>query len=374
MPHKKRIIIINNLKLIEMKKKSFLGFFLMAIAIIGTGCSNDQVVETASPPQAISFRTQGGTPQLRATGTTTTYVDAFVVYGTDNQLNATDELIFEGITIARQIDRSFDYNPKKYYTVGSTNAGFIAYSPVSQKVSLDEIKESPLTAGASFNYEVVVPDESGNTTQEDLLVAGATVNPTSSTATPPSSTVTMDFQHALARIFVQAESSLSETVTINSLKLLNLYSKGVFTITPTTDATVTNIWGDYDDVKDYQYMLAPSGVSVEAGSTLKLITSKEQGMMVLPQATTNTIGGQTWTEGEFALELYYDVANIKNQRARILLTDGYKFDAGKQYAINIAFGGIVNVVEINFEITVTPFDADINLPVVTIDVPEPAEP
>ncbi|MDR0864613.1 MAG: fimbrillin family protein [Candidatus Symbiothrix sp.] len=344
----------------------------MAIAIIGIGCSEDQVVETLSAPQAITFRTQGGMPELRATGTTTAYVDAFVVYGTDNQLSNTNELIFNGVTVARQVsDRSFDYNPKKYFTVGATNAGFVAYSPVSQYVEFKAIQTSPVANGISFDYTVVAPDESGNTTQEDLLVAGTAINATSTSDTgTPSTTVSMNFQHALARIFVQAESSLTETVTIDSLKLLNLYSKGTFTITPTTDVEETDIWGTYSAVKDYKYTLAPTGVSVETSNELKLVTSKEQGMMVLPQATVNPSNDQVFDTGDFALELYYDVANIKNQRARILLTDGYKFEAGKQYAINIAFGGVVNVVEINFDITVTDFSDTPALPVVPVPVGE----
>jgi hypothetical protein len=361
-----------------MIKKSFLGFFLVAIAIIGIGCSEDQLVETTSAPQAISFRTQGGMPELRATGTTPAYVDAFVVYGTDNVLNDGNNLIFDGITVARQANtaRSFDYNPKKYFSVGATNGGFVAYSPVSQYVAFNTVNTNPLTNGVSFDYEVVVPDATGNTTQEDLLVAGATISANATTTAPdggPATTVTMDFKHALARIFVKAESSLSETVTIKNLQLLNLYSKGTFTITPTTDATATNIWSNYDEatIKDYVYALAPSGVAVETGG-LKLVTSMEQGMMILPQPTRNPSNDQVFNADtkDFALELTFDVANIKDQKAWILLDHGYPFEAGKQYAINIGFGGAVNLVEINFDIDVFNFTDAPDLPVVPIEVGE----
>ena len=100
----------------KMKMKNlFLGMSFLAIAGLWTGCSNDEV-NTPSEGQLISFHVQGGTPNLRTTGTTAAYVNAFVVYGTDNATQAaTLPNLFNGVTVARQVGGVFAYSPIKYY-------------------------------------------------------------------------------------------------------------------------------------------------------------------------------------------------------------------------------------------------------------------
>ena len=327
-------------------KKFFLGMSLLAGAGLWTGCSNDEVVDTSGGKQPISFHVQGGMPTLRSTATTLPYVNAFVVYGTDNQAAPNNINIFDGITVARQAapNDGFDYNPKKYYTANATDAEFAAYSPVSAKITDAAIFE--YGTGLSFNYEVLAPDATGNTTQEDLLVAGTTV-------VPSTTDVLLEFKHALSRIFVKASNNLSETVTITGLTLKNLNSTGTITVSPPTRSLS---WSNLDDLTDYGYVLAPSGVAVAANlSTATLVTSMEQGMMILPQPIA-----------DFALEVTYDVANLTNQKADILLDNVAipEFEAGKQYAITIAFGGSVTLIEINFTVDVTPFQdiVDATLP------------
>lgn len=333
-------------------KKFFLGLSILAIAGIWTGCSKDDEVDvnTHVDNKAISFRVQGGMPNLRATGTSAAYVNAFVVYGTDDQA-ATN--LFTGTTVARQPGSGdvFDYNPKKYYSPTAADAEFAAYSPVSKKISAPAFV---FGTGMVFNYEVVVPDNSGNTTQEDLLVAGTTVDVT----TPPTS-VQFDFKHALSRIFVKAKNGLQETVIIKNLKLKNLNSTGK--ITGVSGATWAWSWGTLAGKKDFSYVLAPTGVAVKAGlATSTLVTSMEQGMLVLPQETVND--GDDASAGDFALEVEFNIANVTDI-AYIYLTDGYEFEMGKQYAITIDFSDLDNLVEIDFTITVSDFETPI------IDIP-----
>ena len=88
-------------------------FLLIALATAGmfTACSNDDEV-VMNQGNEISFRVQGGAPELRTTATTKEHVDAFVVYGTDDKTVAASlPNIFNGITVARQVNGSFDYNP-----------------------------------------------------------------------------------------------------------------------------------------------------------------------------------------------------------------------------------------------------------------------
>lgn len=335
-----------------MMRKSYLVLSLLAIAGLWVGCSNDdEVVDTSRNGQEISFRVQGGAPALRTTGTTATYVDAFVVYGTDDVAGATT--IFDGVTVARQVGGGFDYNPKKYYSEGAASANFVAYSPASANIS------SPVTTAlatsASFAYTVKTPDNSGDTTQEDLLIAGTGV------ATPSATAVNLAFQHALSRIFVKATNGLSETVVIKGLTLKNLYPSG--TLTGTAAAAWTWAWTPSGTETDYSYVLAPTGVAVPAGlSTATLVTSMEQGMMVIPQATVNDTPNDV-TAGDFALEVTYDVGNLVDQVTYVYLTDGYAFALGTQYAITINFTTTVtNLIEINFDITVAPFTNDATMP------------
>jgi len=344
-------------------------FRFSLVALVATtlfvACSNDEVEPINSETQAISFRMQGGTPEstLRATATTTLYVDAFVVYGIDDVADAgTGDNIFDGITVARQVDGGFDYNPKKYYSAGAASAEFFAFSPVSaiRNNTITNLPTSSVLSGASFDYEVVVPDATGNTTQEDLLVAGTSIPSISG------GTVHLQFKHALSRIFVKAKNGLSQDVVITGLSLKNLYPEGTITGTPVAISPFewTWVWATSGIKTNYDYILAPTGVAVPAGTGTGaapnnvpvLVTSMEQGMMVIPQAIV-TSSPADYTAGDFALEVTYDVANLTAQKAYVYLGNGYKFDAGKQYAITIDFSG-TGLIEINFEIKVSDFVND----------------
>ena len=334
----------------------------LAVALVATGffsaCTNEEVVQpvNVNAPAEISFRLQGGSPETRTAATTLTDVDAFVVYGTDNVAAASN--IFEGLTVARQLSsNSFEYSPKKYYSEGAASAQFVAFSPVTANIT-NPATTSLLTT-ASFDYTVVKPDNTGNITQEDLLIAGTGVSSISSTP------VDLQFKHALSRIFVKASNTLSSDVIITGLSLRNLYSTGKITGTP--GAAWTWTWATSGAKTDYEYELATTGVAVKAGlAASTLVTSMEQGMMVLPQSTVNVPPTNPATDPDFdpttdfALEVTYDVGNFTGKKAYILLTDGYTFAAGSQYAINIAFSGTaLNLIEINFTINVDTFGSPI---------------
>ncbi|MDH6303690.1 hypothetical protein M2459_000022 [Parabacteroides sp. PF5-5] len=337
-----------------MRQKIILGVSLLAIAGMWTGCSNEEDATTFSTPKdAISFRTQGGMPESRATETTKDHVDAFVVYGADTDASNNTTTLFDGVTVARQAGTdNFAYSPIKYYSEGATTADFVAYSPVSKKIT------NPVTAftgTVSFDYEVDVPVATGKTSQEDLLIAGTHVDPVSAT-------VSLGFKHALSRIFVKATNALSETVVIKGLTLKNLKSTGKISSSSTA---WTWAWSDQNDPIDYVYVLAPTGVAVQpvvapSTPTPTLVTSMEQGMMVLPQKTVNPSNDQTFDTGDFALEVEYDVANLTSQKAYVLLPDEYEFKMGNQYAITVAFNptSIPNLIEITFNITVAAFEND----------------
>ena len=324
-------------------------FFFVALAAIAlfTACSSEEVIQPINNEgQPISFRLQGGTPEIttRSTATTLPYLDAFVVYGTDDVYGATNDLIFDGTTVALDINSgSFTYAPTRYYDLGAGAASFVAFSPVSAKVS-NINATSFWTAGTSFDYTVPAPDNSGNTVQEDLLVASVAI-----TSITPS--VSIPFEHALARIFVTATNAANDPVFIDSLILRNLQTTGTLAFAP--HPATTRTWTPAGTLGDYKYILAPSGVVVDSlTNTPTLVTSMEQGMMVLPQATQNTNNDHVFDSGDFALQVYYRFSNLGAQSRYIMLTNNYAFAEGNQYTINLDFAGGT---AIDFTVTVDTF-------------------
>ena len=328
------------------------GFFftLLAAAGILTACSNNEAVQPTNEGQEISFRLQGGTPAMRTTATTIASIDAFVVYGTDNVFAANSDLIFDGVTVSRNLSsgtpNTFTYAPKRYYGTGATNAGFFAFSPASAKI--DNVDITTFTTGASFDYTVPVPDASGNITQEDLLVAS------SGLVVPSATPVSLDFTHALSRIFVTATNSTDDPVIITGLTLKNLITTGTLNVDPASAWS----WTPSAAIDDYAYVLAPTGVAVPATTGIKtLVTSMEQGMMVLPQETVNTNDDEIFDLNDFALQVNYTFANLGSQTEYVLIKDAFEFEANNQYQININFTGLA----IEFEIDVLPFDAPVEV-------------
>ena len=348
-------------------KNLFLGMFLLAIAGLGTGCSNDRVVDASGEKQAISFRVQGGTPTLRATGTTIDYVNAFVVnaYG-----NASVDPIMNAITVYRMegTSTSFDYNPKAYFRTSDTYADFAAYSPVSKHIT-SGLKDDDTNQIA---YDIQVPDPTGATAQEDLLVAYT--HQTTLTGAP----VSLGFRHALSRVYVTAVNTLSEDVIITSLKLVNLYRSGELEINADIENAYESSVSVFSDYKvlwnptgsqnnTFGYVLPQSGVSVASGTnTRTYVVSKEQGMLILPQTTLNANDAKVpGGEDDFYLEVMYklsnttDIVKIPFEDITSLTPDadqGLTFEFGRQYALNINFESTANLVEIKFSVTVEAWD------------------
>jgi len=336
--------------------------FLVILAFAGilTACSNDESLENASKGQEISFRMQGGTPTsiLRTTASTGDNVDAFVVFGTDDVFwpQLRNDLIFDGVTVARTINGNYEYANKKYFGEGATIASFIAFSPVSTKAGIpivDKMAHPSPFFGLRFEYEVPVPEAEGKTTQEDLLVARTSHD-------PQYSTVQLDFTHALSRVFVTAVNHAPETVIIHGLTLKNLIKKGTVWCSLTNGTAA--IWtpsDDPDDVTDYPYVLAETGVAVpglEPGtrpSPPRLVTSMEQGMMLMPQATRNENNDDIFDPGDFALEVQYTFANTNFgiRTKHLLIEHDFPFAANTQYVIKIIFEEGAGAIDFTIDVT-----------------------
>ena len=372
---------------------------LATAAIMMAGCSDDKIILGDESGRPVAFRLQGNLPASRATGTTVYNVNAFVVNGQvyDNDDKPLPDPLFDAQTVARVEGEanSFDYYPKRYYPDAAAHACFPAYSPVTPNVS-SGFKGS--TANM-ITYTVLPPDSvSGNTRQEDLLVAYTKVDGAVQPAdkAPVSragfdQAVSLTFKHALSRVFVKASNSNVEPVVIKRLSLNNLYDKGVLDIDGTgwTGSGVYTPAGSEVDINEgyidapgtspndykvlwspispqtssYRYVLPSSGVSVAARTDMKnsiYVVSKEQGMLVMPQTTRNTgnageVDLDANLHGDFYVEVTYDLSNIKNKTVRAAFRDinkldaGLTFEFGKQYALEIAFSGTAITFAINVE-------------------------
>jgi hypothetical protein len=343
------------LKIKIMRKKDLFGFFLMALAMSGTGCTNDQLAEQESARQAISFRTQGGMPTLRSTATTQADIDAFVVYGGDNVTPG----IFTATSVVKE-GATWLYSPKRYYSAEATTANFFAYSPIVHMSGTGgngafNVKAANCADADTLVYKVPLPASDGKIGQVDLLVAKTTSHPVATTPVP------LAFKHALARVFVKATSLADETITITGLTLQYLFSEGTLIVDGTTTSTGggTNppsgtalTWSLWGTKANYPYVLAASGVAVNKTASANyadavLLTSMEQGMMVLPQSVGSGV------DNTFRLVVNYDIVGVlAAQEAQIKLAEDFTFEAGKQYAITVNFAAN-NV--ITFSVTVEEF-------------------
>ncbi|MDR0542079.1 MAG: fimbrillin family protein [Dysgonamonadaceae bacterium] len=341
-----------------MKKSLVLGWSLLAMAGVWTGCSNDESVEAPVSKNAISFRLQGSTPATRTTGTQLQHVDAFVVYGTDNSddFGVNNKFIFDGVSVVRQAAGGFDYSPKRFYGASANGSEYFAYSPVNATANGLAVKTAPAVSNsviaATYTYTLPKPDKNGNITQQDLLFTGARPAVDLSTG---NNTVTFDFKHVLSRIFVTAinQTTKDGDAIVKSLKLKNLFCQAdiSFDFTNNSNASSYNVagwkWNAWAVTDSLEYILADKGVVVPSATSNPIfLTSMEQGMMIIPQETANTASNVD--NGDFALKVEYDLGNLKNQTKYIYLTDKYKFEIGKQYSIKITFKGTL----IDFSITV----------------------
>jgi len=286
-------------------------------------------------------------PEAKTTATQLANVDAFVVYGNDD---VTLDLFENGATVALQVGGGFSYAPTRYYDDAAAVAAFAAYSPASANfsaVSASDVLGSPST----FDFKVVAPTADGNTSQIDLLFATANV------LSPSAAPVQLAFTHALSRVFVAAKNTTADPVTIKKLTLKKMISEGTISV-PAGAASWNWTYPSIPVRDDYEYVLAPTGVVVPGSTALHtLVTSMEQGMMILPQTL----------DASCVLEVEYEFANLATQTKQFNIAGNTssvtEFAINSQYSINIEFTGTA----VSFSIIVTDFGTpitDVIIPVI----------
>jgi hypothetical protein len=356
-------------------------FALTVFPLLFWGCSDDKFGSDSSSGKQISFRLQGNLPSSRATGTTVENINAFVVNAqvhdkNDYPLPDDADKLFSSQTVARQEGQfnAFDYNPKRYYPDAAEKAYYSAYSPVTGNVG--GFNGSP---DNTITYRVPAPSDKGDTTQEDLLVAytpvigkAVTLDAAPSSRDGFDTPVSLNFKHALSRVFVKASNKNLEPVVITGLILHNLYNEGMLKI----DGAINEEAADYkvlwertdresEKLTSYPYVLLPTGVSVPAGTEDNpvYVVGKDQGMLVLPQTTVNSNNDaeidDTEVSTDFYVEVTYRLSNIQ-RTVRAAFTDinklaqGLTFEMGRQYALTLGFSDAA----VEFDISVEPWEAD----------------
>jgi hypothetical protein len=367
---------------------------LAAAALLSGGCSNDKIIPAGdNTGQPIAFRVQNGLPTSKAVGLTAAYINAFVINGYVDKVDAdrkSGRTLFERTTVSREIGSGanvFTYSPAVYYPKGATEAWFSAFSPVSSRISASDFATGDPMSPSDNRITYTVPSPARGTLkgdvdvapQEDLLVAHTHKDALSGA-------VILQFRHALARIAVKAYNLIDQPVRIHALSLHNLYTTGTLDIdadtwpggddadaidinntrnaVPSEHAGYKTLWDvEGQTRKSLAWQLAESGLMAPVGGNAVQLTADDQALLVLPQTTKNTGNDDVVQDGDFFLEVTYTVGNI-TETIQVPFTDVYKlaptssgeegvtFEMGRQYLIGV----IITATGLRFSLDVQSWD------------------
>jgi hypothetical protein len=106
-------------------------------------------------------------------------------------------------------------------------------------------------------------------------------------------------------------------------------------------------------------------LGVTVGATSELVTTVEQGMFVLPQTTAGDLSVPLNSATDFYLEVAYSLDGKAQTPASIRFADingvanqSVTFEIGRQYVLNLTFGGTGGGVQVGAQITFGDIDAD----------------
>ncbi|MDR1883351.1 MAG: fimbrillin family protein [Prevotella sp.] len=347
------------------KRRSFVFRFLPGLFLSGllllSGCSQDDVSNVPAGSRAIDFRAQGGMSSLKATTSGLGNIQSFAVNAHHSGAGwDADNFLLHGTTVYRgEGGNSWKYSPTVYFPSEETGSvEFFAYSPSGTASVINEGLKNANSLNQEITYKVPAPLASSSATfQEDLLVACTQVPPAGYT-----DPVSLQFRHALSRVQVRAaktEALKEISIVITGLKLRNLYSQGTLSLRSALSgwghnagqAGTTVLWSGQSVLADYPYQLPESGVFVGVDS--KLVTGADQGLFVLPQTTYGDpsqnlpVDDVDKENGEFGLEVSYSLNGSADDITYLQFSDiaandedkGVTFEIGRQYILDLTFGG-----------------------------------
>lgn len=346
----------------EMKNVMFLAIF----GALLVGCSEEEIanVETSSQ-NAISFNVVSNAAETKATpitpsNLTTTDFDvfAYTADGTAFMGVADKAFLHDGVKIVYKGGK-WDYDDPSELRYWPTKAlDFYAVSPASL-VNNDranhytwnfnhDSQQIFYTCLDEYNTTILDSDKHAN---HDVMYGIAKEQ----TRNSNNGKVHFTFKHILSQVVFKAKKELlaNMNVTISSIKIMNLYKSGTFTLpTSATDAPSSSNWAPGLKAKS-------SGTVVRMGEDITVSNdgisiSMDQPLLTIPQTLTawNVKNTETKTKAKAddAGQSYLEIS-CKIQQAGVYLCGsadgdgtiyvpfGASWEPGKRYIYTMIFGG-----------------------------------
>ena len=375
-----------------MKTKNFYGWLAMAVMLVGTGCSTDEVVNDFSPKNAIQFGTYvGRDAESRATvindtklGTDGFGVFAYYTAGNEFSESATPNFMYNQL-VKKNDEGKWAYSPLKYWPNNEGDkVSFFAYAPYTAQPATGDgdtdynigkhyLNTSQSLPSLTFYVHPTVKD------QVDLLWATPVLNQTKQTVADD---VKFNFHHALARIGFSVQAMIDivnednqngtdddatdasgsfenqngtqvTTVSVQSIKLSgNFYNVGTLSYASDNNDNYTASFQPNSftaPAGGITYTLSGTGESGNFENVASNVTIAEQKLnkddsyiMIIPRGFTST------NNQKLNLEIVYKVTttdpNLDGGKSEITNTITKEFfiqsgfEAGKAYNFSLHLG------------------------------------
>lgn len=287
-----------------MKTKNFYGWLAMAVMLVGTGCSTDEVVNDFSPKNAIQFGTYvGRDAESRAHSIDETKLKeegfgVFAYYTDEGKFNAATSVAnFMYNQKVEYKTSAWEYTPVKYWPNEATDyVSFLAYAPHKDAYFSNGIN------GGKIQFTV----DNDVKKQTDLLWNDTKqIDVSKQTIT---GTVNFNFSHALSRIGFTAQAAVDEIDVVNNALAAN------------TEIVINKVVLLGDSILN---LVEPTGVFYKSG-TLNLNNFRTSTDPV-PADWENKVLSQAFTltkEDNFVTDFKLTSTNSKNKNP---LNNGYSY-------------------------------------------------
>ena len=293
--------------------------FTAVIALVLTGCSQDENVGGNNDNNAIGFRVVGKKGQTYATSTEPANFNNFFVWGVWDNAATLDGTFLQKQFVEKNAG-GWSYSPTKYWPAVGT-VEFYAYSPVS---SVNAEYDGSTVAAPVINYT----NPLGFKYQEDFVVATATGDKTVNT------NVALVFDHVLSQIEFQARGLHADLIyQIQKIEITNVFTEGVY------DLTV----GEWDDAEfatlgDYVALpeVSPSSVLYDATAAAPFVYTIVTGDA---NYTSLHLMSGSWT-APAGTAIVIDPSLLEVGASYIALTFSVKDKSGYEYNTNSDSGTV----------------------------------
>lgn len=315
-----------------MKKVIFISALAIAAAV---SCTKSDIVDTKFN-EAIGFETYVGRDAMtKASETTVATLDQFGVYGfytatADYSSTATANLMDHQLVERNTTTGVCTYSPTKYWTNDTDKYTFFAYAPysVGAKGAAPEISYT-VDSDLAKQVDVVYSINNRNVTKASCTTTGET----------PTTNVSFQFKHALARLSVKAKAVMydaegtivtepaADQVYDNTFAIKGITITGAFNTTGTMDLSAASPEWEAEATAGTVYDLTGE-VDQELTAELYDFSATSNYLMMIPTdfSTTNAILTVTYT---------VTYAGVESDEITKTVAVPTNFEQGKAYTINL---------------------------------------